>query len=157
MKYLLIAIFVFVLFSNAIASEKKYIVITGDSQPVSYANIYFVENSRGTITNKSGIFSLPEGMIRIVKISHLGFQSLLVNLDTIKGNVMVLNPVDIVIDPVNIKIKDASDFVMKAIGMIDSNYINSNTIQKGFYSEKLLINNTLHEATECNFFVENKK
>ncbi len=105
--------------------------------PVANAHV-FINQSTGTVTNKSGYFKLMiEARFKqtLVKISAIGYQTLIIPASEV-SEVTIINKAEVVLDEVVISpIDHARELVKSAIAAIPQNYPNFDEHHIGFLRE----------------------
>jgi len=149
--------FLFIFFCASIfslAQEKVAFRVCDDgNNPLPYANIRFQNNSNGTITNAKGYFQVPSIANQTIIISHLGYQTLTLNPDTIVSGIITLKEQAVGLSEINIKPGDGLNIVRKALKNIPQNYSCNKQRQRAFYREYLYENEQLKTVTESSLSV----
>jgi thiol-disulfide isomerase/thioredoxin len=133
MKALILLIFL----TGHLYAQKKYegsVVDSKTGEPVSFASVGIVGTSKGTATNLGGQFSLIAPEETSIKITSVGYESLVV--DRLSNNqVFQLHPSTIRLKDLTVfgKDMDAERIVMKAFRRISKNYETKPFLQKFFY------------------------
>ena len=133
MKALILLIFL----TGHLYAQRVYegsVVDSKTGEPVSFASVGIVGSSKGTATNLDGQFSLVAPEETSIKITSVGYESLVV--DHISDNqVFQLQPSTIRLKDLTVfgKDMDAERIVMKAFRRIPKNYETKPFLQKFFY------------------------
>ena len=89
LKYL----FFFFLFHVALAQESIYYgKVLFDEQPLEGVSVLLKGTSKGTITNKEGIFKINIGKLENQKLvfSFVGYEPILININKIVGTSLII-------------------------------------------------------------------
>jgi len=116
---------------NFLYSQETIIVLDNNTkQPISFVAISF-DNDNGFYTNSNGSFSLKEVKGEVLFLSCLGYKSKSIILDTIKDNIIYLEPDNIQLNEVILSNKK-SKFKKKKIKSIKHNdFLNAQIISIG--------------------------
>ena len=123
-------------------------------KPVSFANVYLIGSSLGTVTNAEGEFILKvpaEEMNRKVGISNLGYKNLIISfaeLDS-KENLIKLELAATPLEQVVIRSDDPIELLKMAYRSINENYNENPEMQVGFYRETVKQNRSYVAVAEA--------
>lgn len=118
-SYLVVLILAFNLLMCQQCEIKGYIYDKNTKEPIPYASITVKDFPYGVTSNKEGIFilnfeKLSENYDTII-ISHLGYNKLFFPIDSLKNNVISLNP---------------KEYSLKEVSIFADNYINNRKFKK---------------------------
>ncbi len=142
------------------AGDTAYKTFTGKvidkatRKPVSFANVYLIGSSLGTVTNAEGEFVLKvpvEEMNRNIGISNLGYKNLVISFDELnsKENLIKLELAATTLEQVVIRSDDPIELLKMAYRRVHENYNNSPEMQVGFYRETVKQNKSYVAVAEA--------
>jgi hypothetical protein len=123
-------------------------------KPISFANVYLIGSSLGTVTNAEGEFVLKvpvSEMNRKIGISNLGYKNLILSfaeLD-IKENLIKLELAATPLEQVVIRSDDPVELLKMAYRRINENYNGNPEMQVGFYRETVKQNKNYVAVAEA--------
>ncbi|HEU5290746.1 MAG TPA: carboxypeptidase-like regulatory domain-containing protein [Cyclobacteriaceae bacterium] len=145
-------IFLLVISSTVLAQQKieGTVVDSETGKPVPFASLVIVGTSTGTSSNLNGQFSLAVADTFSIKITCIGYQSLLIR-SLPENSVIKLKPVAVQLAAVVVTNKaiNATKIVRKAFASISDNYDDQSFLQKFFYRHYNTFNSTYERLTEA--------
>lgn len=123
-------------------------------KPVTFANVYLIGSSLGTVTNAEGEFVLKvptTELNRKVGISNLGYKNLVISLSDLKDreNVIKLDIAAVPLDEVVIRSDDPVELLKMAFRRVNENYNADPEMQIGFYRETVKQNRNYVAVAEA--------
>ena len=122
---------------------KGKVIDTNNKKPLIYADVTVLTTNISTVTNKEGEFSLkvPTKFSNAsIAITFLGYKTLEVSLNSLKGNdnILKLTPTVTQLEQININApKDAISLVKAALNKQSNSYIGDQTTMTAFYRETI--------------------
>ncbi len=146
--------------SKQIGDNEPYITITGkvidntSHTPVTYANIYIVGTSIGTVANSEGEFILkvPKNKsAESIGITHLGYKKYVVAIEKMNNgnNDILLEPEIVPLKEIVIRSEDPIILLKGAIHNISKNYRTQPSMLTGFYRETVQQNKKYVSVAEA--------
>ncbi len=128
--------------SLSYASFTGKILDSGTNKPVVFANVILKGTTIGTVTNADGEFLIKapaNADIRTLEITHIGYETKLVNLAELEGgkSVIMISSVIIPIEAVTVSYRDPVELLLSAIDNIPENYSIHPVMLKAFYRETI--------------------
>jgi len=119
------------------------IVDAGSLQPLIFASVRIQGSNIATVSNTQGEFSIkvPQQYLNNkIKISHLGYENLILSISDLKGNKINLLKLPIIsVNLTEVKIfpHNPRQLIEKVLAMRDDNYSNEPVIMTAFYRETI--------------------
>lgn len=151
MRYI---VFILTVFIFCFKGYTQNYVADAETQEVLASVHIGYSDSKGTITNKDGVFKIPENLklLDSIYISHIAYEPQNLAVKDIKAkDTIYLTKIPINLPEVVINSTNAKEIVLKAIQSFDDNYISTNYNLSGFFRETLTESNKGVQLIELEF------